>query len=216
MMKRMIIFILLLPYALGAKNSYLLDCGLSGIFFRGGIAVIDSIGEYTDFDFRFGLLPFFPFALGFDALLQIRYGPVLFHSYAVDLEPINSYSSGTRMFGVSSGISFISSISEKFKLWGGIQLYTYGDVSIGDSIRANVGAARELERIRFSSPFYQSNGFMRIGFSYNFRSTTFTFDLLRAYTRLKFAKVYTQKEEWGYTRYPYIILRVSVPIRREN
>lgn len=207
----LILVVLIVPNLGLASGSYFLDLGLSGVFFRAGAGIVDTLGSFTEFDFRAGVLPFFPFAVGVDGVFQFRYGPILWNLYMLDIEPISSYSSGTRIFGFTSGISFVSPISERFKLWGGIQIYSYVRISFGDSIRTNVQVLRELECIKFSSFFCENDGVMRIGFSYRFRSATFFFDLFRAYTRAKFSKVFMRKEEWGFTKYPYLVIGVKLP-----
>ncbi len=215
MKKTYAILALLIPFV-GSYGDvgYFFDCGMSGIFFRGGVSAVDSVGKYTELSLRGGLVPFFPFMLGVDGMVQFRYGPILINVYGIDVEPVNTYSVHSRLFGATSGISFISPISERFKLWAGIQFYTYGVFKFGDSLRANVDALKELERVGVSSFFFQGNGFMRIGFSYRFRDVTVSLDIFRAYTQAKFEKKYSDRIEWGYTRYPYLILSLSVPVKR--
>jgi len=188
------------------------DLGLSGVFFRGAAGYSDSSGKYTKYEASLGVLPFFPFGIGADIFAEIRYGPILFNVYAVDIEPLNAYASGSRMFGFTTGVSAFSDLGNGVAIWGGVQLYTYTKISLGDSIRFNIQSAANINAFELSSYFYEGTGFMRLGLSKRFENFSISLDIFRAYTKAKFYKVYALDKIIGYTKYPYLMIRVTLPI----
>ncbi len=207
-MKKLTLLILL-TLLINLQAAKEIDIGLSGDFFRLGIAYNKQLSNSLQLNSSLGLLPLPPVTAGWDFYLNFRYAFIYADFYSIGMEPLTKVAEGARIRGATVGFGIYSQIGENNNIWFSIKLVADGYVSLGDSLTARFDGVSKYQLV---SRFWEDNGLFSLGYEREFEPYSLTIEITHAYSKAEYIRTKNSAKERGKTNYPFIRIGFRLPL----